>query len=106
MADRSKTGRTIQRMTTTTTPPDFTHSVETPALPGPNPDVQAALFLAQHLRHLPDGHGAELGLRRAVALLASDALAHDGRESTHRNARRLLDWLGRRSEAMDHVDEG
>jgi hypothetical protein len=90
----------------TMTPPDFTHSVETPAQLGPNPDVQAALFLAQHLRQLPDGHEAEFGLRRAVALLASQALVHDERESTHRNVHRLHVWLGRRSEAMDNYDAG
>jgi hypothetical protein len=80
---------------TTPTAPDFTDA-RTPDAPDPSlPGLLTAAFaLARELRTLDANHAAAVGLRRAVALLATHVLieAHDARQPS-RAAQRLLDWL-------------
>jgi hypothetical protein len=67
--------------------------------PDPTPAdalLGSAYFLAQELRQLrghgPD-HAAEMGLRRAIALLASAAAMSDDRAAVQRRSARVLRWL-------------
>jgi hypothetical protein len=77
--------------------PSFSN--EAPMTPDPATSdalLGGALLLVQELRRL-SGHGAdhpaELGLRRAIAVLASAAAMGDDRETVQRRSARVFDWL-------------
>jgi hypothetical protein len=77
--------------------PDFTPATapQEPSSPTFPPNLAAALVLAQHLRQLDDRHAAALGMRRSIALLATEVLLDDSAPASKRQAQRVLDWLDR-----------
>ena len=86
---------TVPGMTSSPPAPDFNQAVEPTATTAIHPYVAAALFLVQHLRTLEQDHQAALGVRRAVALLSTEALMTAEHAQTLRLAQRIQDWLGR-----------